>query len=294
MTISTFADAYIRRTKQISNNEAFMHRRRSRDSPEALLGDRSPERMRRHPAERVPGHFLDGPRRHTRDGPRRRTRDGPRRHTRDGPRRRTRDGPVGNARDGPVGNARDLSPGDSEGGARGLSRDRSPADKGEPSVWRDLLNLCIKIVAIAAISALITYFLYGFHRNADPDMAPMVKDGDLVMFYRLDKDYAIGDLLLLSFQGNLQVRRVVARAGDTVDFTKTNLVVNGAIQQEPGIYQQTGRYETGISFPLVVPEGQVFVLGDARENATDSRVYGPVDIDDTLGTVIAVIRRRNM
>jgi type IV secretory pathway protease TraF len=38
----------------------------------------------------------------------------------------------------------------------------------------------------------------------------------------------------------------------------------------------------------------VFVLGDAREGAADSRIYGPVNTEDTLGTVITVIRRRSL
>jgi len=169
----------------------------------------------------------------------------------------------------------------------------SPARPPEPSVWRELLSLVIKIVVIAAAAVMIFTFIYGFQRNTDPDMAPMVKDGDLVIFYRLDKDYAIGDLLALSFDGEAQVRRVVAKAGDTVDITKDGLVVNGAIQQELGIFQETRRYEDSVVFPLTVGQGQVFVLGDARENATDSRVYGAVNTEDTYGTVITLIRQRN-
>lgn len=161
-----------------------------------------------------------------------------------------------------------------------------------PSIWRELGSLAVKIAVISACFLLIFSFFYGFHRNTDPDMAPMVKDGDLTLFYRLDKDYAIGDLLLLDFKGERQVRRVVASAGDTVDITENGLIINGGMQHEPEIFQQTWRYENGISFPLTVGEGQIFVLGDARENATDSRVYGPVNTKDTLGTVITVIRRR--
>ena len=164
----------------------------------------------------------------------------------------------------------------------------------ETSVWRELGLLAIKIGIITATIALILTFLYGFYRSADPDMAPMVKTGDLVLFYRLDKNYAIGDLLLLDFQGERQVRRVVARAGDVVDITENGLSINGAIQQEPEIFQRTWPYENGAVFPLTVGEGQVFVLGDARENATDSRVYGPVSTRDTLGTVITIIRRRGL
>lgn len=163
-----------------------------------------------------------------------------------------------------------------------------------PSVWRELASLGIKIMLIVISFTLIFTFVYGFHRNTDPDMNPLIKDGDLVMFYRFDQNYAIGDLLLLDFQGERQVRRVVARAGDTVDITEDGLVINGALQQESEIYQHTWRYETGVSFPLTVGAGQVFVLGDARERASDSRVYGPVDTKDTFGTVITVIRRRNL
>jgi len=169
----------------------------------------------------------------------------------------------------------------------------SPVRPQEPTVWRELLNLVIKIAVIVMAALLVFTFLYGFQRNTDPGMAPMVKDGDLTMFYRLDKDHAIGSLLVLKFEGELQVRRVVAKAGDTVDITKDGLVVNGAVQQEPNIYQQTRRYEGGVSFPLTVGQGQVFVLGDARENATDSRVYGAVNAEDTYGTVITLIRQRN-
>jgi signal peptidase I len=125
-------------------------------------------------------------------------------------------------------------------------------------------------------------------------MTPAVKDGDLVMFYRLDKEYAAGDLTILSYQGEREVRRVVAIAGDTVDITKEGLLINGAIQQELNIYEETPRYAEGIDFPLTVGEGSVFVLGDSRENATDSRIYGAVRASDTEGTVVAIVRRRGL
>jgi len=164
----------------------------------------------------------------------------------------------------------------------------------EPSLRREFGILLIKIAVVALAVVLLFTFVYGFHRNLEPGMNPAVRDGDLVMFYRLDKNYAIDDLLLLEFKGEVQVRRVVARAGDVVNITESGLFVNGALQQEPDIYQRTQRYDKGISFPVTVGSGQVFVLGDARENATDSRVYGPVNTKDTQGTAISLIRRRHL
>ena len=176
----------------------------------------------------------------------------------------------------------------------GRTSHRSRERPQEPSLLKGVLSLLAKIAVILVVVLLVFTFMFGLCRYTDASMAPAVKDGDLVLFYRLDKTYAAGDVLLLTSQGQKQVRRVVATAGDTVDITEEGHLVNGALQQEPEIYQTTQRYADGVTFPLTVGEGQVFVLGDARENATDSRVYGAVDIKDTLGKVIAVLRRRNL
>jgi signal peptidase I len=168
------------------------------------------------------------------------------------------------------------------------------ADARQPSVLRELGGLLLKIGVIVGVAFLVFTFVYGLQRNTDPDMSPSVKDGDLVFFYRLDKDYAAGDLLVLSFRGRDQVRRVVAIEGDTVDITEDGLVVNGAIQQEAEISAVTEQYADGAPLPMTLGPGQVYVLGDNRENATDSRVYGAVNEEDTRGAVIALMRKRNL
>ena len=163
-----------------------------------------------------------------------------------------------------------------------------------PSVWKELGSLALRVAAIAVIALLIFTFVYWLHYNVDPSMNPLVRDGDLVVYARWDKSYRAKDLLLLEFQGNTQVRRVIATAGDVVDITENGLVINGALQQERDIYRNTQRYAEGIDLPVTMKEGEVFVLGDARENITDSRIYGPVNTKDTLGKVITIIRRRNL
>lgn len=167
-------------------------------------------------------------------------------------------------------------------------------DNSTNSIWRELGSLGIRIAVIAVVLVLIFTFVYGLHYNADPSMSPKVMDGDLIMYSRVDKNYKARDLLVLDFQGQKQVRRVVAAAGDTVDIDENGLVINGAPQQERDIYQNTQRYAEGISLPVTLNEGEVFVLGDARDGATDSRIYGSVSTEDTYGKVITIIRRRNM
>jgi signal peptidase I len=159
---------------------------------------------------------------------------------------------------------------------------------------KDVLLLLAKIAVISLVFLLIFTFMFGIFRNPDAAMVPAVKDGDMVIFYRLDKEYVAQDTVVLEYEGQKQVRRVVATAGDVVDITEEGLLINGALQQEPGVSSPTQRYADGVEFPLTVKEGQVFVLGDGRANATDSRIYGAVDVEDTLGKVMTVLRRRNI
>ena len=160
---------------------------------------------------------------------------------------------------------------------------------------KDLLFLVAKIALIALVFTLLFTFVFGIVRYGEPSMAPAVKDGDLVIYNRyVQSGYQTRDAIVLEIDGLTHVRRVVAKAGDIVDITEEGLLINGSQQQEPEIYQKTERYQEGGEFPLTVPEGQVFVLGDSRSGATDSRIYGCVEISGTKGKVMTVIRLRGI
>lgn len=178
-------------------------------------------------------------------------------------------------------------------GSAGKVNETPPVRNPQPvPLWKDILSLLLKTGILILLFLALFTFVFGMFRNQDADMYPNIKDGDLVVYYRLDRDYTARDLLVLDYQGDRQVRRVIAVAGDTVDITEDGLLVNGSPQQEPGIYEATERYAEGMEFPATLKDGEVFVLGDAREDAEDSRIYGVVDTEDTLGKVMIVIRRR--
>lgn len=156
----------------------------------------------------------------------------------------------------------------------------------------DLLELAAEVAAVILGAVVIFTFVFGFMRVADPSMEPRFQDGDLVLFYRIDKRYEARDVVVFEHNGLLTSGRVVAKGGDTVNIDSQGLIVNGAYQQEQGITDETTQVADGVTFPLTVPEGSVFVLGDNRDEAVDSRIVGCVPVDQTLGKVIGLFRRR--
>ena len=115
-------------------------------------------------------------------------------------------------------------------------------------------------------------------------MVPTLQDGDrlLVLNSMLYDDYKYGDIVVLrksSFLSEPIVKRVIATEGQTVDidFSTGSVYVDGVLMKEDYINELTFT-EEGTEFPLTVPEGSIFVMGDNRNHSNDSR-------DSRLGTV---------
>lgn len=159
-----------------------------------------------------------------------------------------------------------------------------------PTVLNDILRLILKILVIILVFMLMFTFLFGTAKVQTSSMDPNLKEGDRVIYYRLDKNYVATNCVAFRYNGQTEVMRVVAVAGDTVDMTEDGLVINGALQSEPDPSKDTKPYEGGTSYPVKLKENEVFLMGDNRPDAIDSRQFGPVNAKDTLGELMTVIR----
>lgn len=123
-------------------------------------------------------------------------------------------------------------------------------------------------------------------------MRETLQDGDLLLVLNgwLCGEYSPGDIVILRkpgfHDGAPIVKRVVATAGQTVDidFDSGRVYLDGEALQEDYIREPTFTDE-GAEFPLTVPEGCVFVMGDNRNESDDSRDpdLGPVDTRGVIG-----------
>ena len=88
------------------------------------------------------------------------------------------------------------------------------------------------------------------------------------------------------------VKRVIATEGQTVDVDFVNGVVSvdGTALSEPYIREETHLSE-GTEFPLTVPEGCVFLMGDNRNDSRDSRdpLLGAVDTRNLIGRAVFLL-----
>lgn len=159
---------------------------------------------------------------------------------------------------------------------------------------QDVLELLFKIVLILGVACLLLGFVFGLVRMPDNSMDPNIKDGDLILCYRLDRDYVAGDVLSCQLDGKQSVARVVAVAGDEVSLDESGLIVNGNHSLDEDAVGTTLPVEGGVELPVRVPEGSVFLLSDNREEGYDSRMVGCVSERDTMGTVVGLFRRRDL
>lgn len=159
---------------------------------------------------------------------------------------------------------------------------------------KELRGLIMKACVACAAFLILTGVIFGFDRQCGDSMSPAVKDGDLVLFYRLQKEYNRSLVVVLEKEGDVEVRRIIAGPGDQVDISENGLKINGYLQREDDIFTDTMRFAEDIDYPLTLGQEEYFVLGDNRENARDSRIYGPVKREEIKGTVITLVRRRGL
>lgn len=147
------------------------------------------------------------------------------------------------------------------------------------------------IVFALCFTLLVLVFVVNFSLVSGPSMVPTLIDGDRVAvrtaFYTPQHGDVITTDSLIDY-GKPLAKRIIGLEGDVVDIdiTTGEVSVNGVVLDEPYISAPTTQ-ETDVQFPLTVPQGKVFVMGDNRPASADSRtsIIGFIDRRDILGKI---------
>lgn len=161
------------------------------------------------------------------------------------------------------------------------------------NISRGYRSLCLRLILVAVIGFFLLTHVFFITQMNGTDMYPALKDGDLLIGYRLQKQYVKDDIVVYQAQNETHVGRVLARTGDAVTIDPSGaLLVNGTVQSGDILYPTYPRGD--MEFPFVVPEGYVFLLGDYRTKAVDSRDFGAIPLEAVDGKIITILRRRGL
>ena len=163
---------------------------------------------------------------------------------------------------------------------------------------RDLYEWVQSLVGSVLVVVAIFTFVIRMMGVDGHSMLNTLQHGDrlLVVNSMLYHDYKYGDIVILRKNGVFDddpiVKRVIAVEGQTVDidFAEGIVYVDGEALEEDYIREPTYTAE-GTEFPLTVPEGSIFVMGDNRNGSSDSRDYrlGTVDTRYVIGKAAFLI-----
>lgn len=153
-------------------------------------------------------------------------------------------------------------------------------------VWETVQTIVIALVlAILIKSFVVDSFLVQGH-----SMEPTLRNGERLLvnkfLYRF-KVPELGDIVVFEYPKDPErdfIKRVIGREGDTIEITDGYVYVNGNLLEESYLVNR-GRDNFG---PVLVPSGQLFVLGDNRTNSDDSRYFGFVPAENLVGQAMVV------
>jgi signal peptidase I len=96
-----------------------------------------------------------------------------------------------------------------------------------------------------------------------------------------------GDIVVLHppvDNGKPYIKRVIALPGERLSIHDGSVYINGERLEEDYLNGVATTWSGSIGQEeITIPEGQVFVMGDNRNNSTDSRIFGPIEINEIIG-----------
>ena len=145
-------------------------------------------------------------------------------------------------------------------------------------------TILLALVLFLAINALTARV-----RVENVSMLPTLEPGEFLLVNRVAYKLGepkIGDVVIFHAPGVDDmdyIKRLIGRPGDVVRIEDGIVYVNDQPLYEPYIAQAPSYAGT-----WVVPEGEVFVLGDNRNNSSDSHLWGFIPEDDIVGKALVI------
>lgn len=157
-------------------------------------------------------------------------------------------------------------------------------------VLREIFSMILYVIIVFGVCFLIITFIGQRTRVIGSSMESTLSDGDNLIVDKITyrfKEPARFDIIIFPFQYEEEnyIKRIIGLPGETVWINNNGeIYINGILLKE-NYGLETMLYSGAAATPITLAEDEYFVLGDNRNNSTDSRfdVVGPVHRKDIIG-----------
>ena len=146
------------------------------------------------------------------------------------------------------------------------------------------------LIDVAAIAVLLATLFFPVFRIYGSSMSPTVSEGEIVVAVK-GSSFECGDVVVLSYNNKLLVKRVIAGPGQWVDIDPGgNVYVDNELIDEPYLVEKAYG-EVTLKLPYQVPDERFFVMGDNRATSQDSRnmIVGCIAEEQIIGRASLIV-----
>ncbi len=165
----------------------------------------------------------------------------------------------------------------------------TPQPSPKRRVWIGILWEIVQTLLMAVILYFLIDAVVGRVRVENISMQPTLHQDQFILVnklaYRLG-DFQRGDIIVFHFPGDPRedyIKRVIGLPGDSVEIRDQNVYVNGQMLEEEYVAAQPNYTKS-----FEVPEDGLFVLGDNRNQSSDSHMWGTVPVNNVVGKALIV------
>lgn len=122
-------------------------------------------------------------------------------------------------------------------------------------------------------------------RSEGTGMSPTINDGDKIFVDENFGELKRGDIIIFYYpkdRSKSYIKRVIGLPNETIEIREGKVYINGQVLDEPYLVEENNQQKSSFR-PQKVLKNHYFVMGDNRDNSSDSRYWGTVDRELVIG-----------
>jgi signal peptidase I len=153
--------------------------------------------------------------------------------------------------------------------------------------------LIIKIVCMLIFFYITLFMVFGITKIKDISMRPSIEPGTMLIYYRLDNNYNVGDVVTFVKDNKRYNLRIIGKENDIISINLDGELINNNSNELPKTYMKNIiPNNSSITYPYRVGKNKLFLVGDNRLYTNDSREFGAIDISLIEGKIIGLLQTK--